>query len=294
MPDAPPTVRLVKNELGRGAANALRAGFAAASGNVVVTTMADLSDPPEVIPAMAEKVRRENAVVVSGSRYMAGGSQSGGPWIKSSLSRAACLLLHWVAGVGTHDATTNFKAYSREFLARTPVESTGAFDIALELTVKAHLAGELVGEVPSSWIERSHGASRFRVWAWAPQYLRWWARAMLQPAIVWTLALALGVWSWMRASSLDAGAINALAAALLATALGLAWILAARAARRRMLVVDALHAALWTCPVPDVLARPSIGAIEVGVSVLASCALLYLTVERVRLTAWLKALRGAG
>ena len=34
MPDAPPSVRLVKNDLGRGAAFALRAGFAAAAGDV--------------------------------------------------------------------------------------------------------------------------------------------------------------------------------------------------------------------------------------------------------------------
>ena len=180
MPDAPPTVRLVKNDLGRGAANALRAGFAAATGDVVVTTMADLSDPPELIPVMATQMRRDGAAVVSGSRYMSGGSQTGGPWVKSTFSRAACLLLRLVAGLGTHDATTNFKAYSREFLARTPVESTAAFDIALELTVKAHLAGEVVGQVPSSWVERSHGASRFKVWAWAPQYLRWWGRAMAE------------------------------------------------------------------------------------------------------------------
>ena len=40
MPDAPPTLRLVRNRIGRGAANAIRAGFAAASGDVIVTTMA--------------------------------------------------------------------------------------------------------------------------------------------------------------------------------------------------------------------------------------------------------------
>ena len=46
MPDRPASVRLVKNTLGRGALQAIRAGFAAATGDVVVTTMADLSDPP--------------------------------------------------------------------------------------------------------------------------------------------------------------------------------------------------------------------------------------------------------
>ena len=39
----------MRNRIGKGAANAIRAGFEAARGDVVVTTMADLSDPPERI-----------------------------------------------------------------------------------------------------------------------------------------------------------------------------------------------------------------------------------------------------
>src|SRR5262245_20889623 len=63
MPDRPASVRLVRNTLGRGALNAIRSGFAAAQGDVVVTTMADLSDPPDRIPLMAEKIRSGADVV---------------------------------------------------------------------------------------------------------------------------------------------------------------------------------------------------------------------------------------
>ncbi len=113
MTDCPPSVRLVKNDLGRGVAYALQAGFQAARGDVVVTTMADLSDPPDVIPAMVAKVRREGADVVSGSRYMRGGSQTGGPLLKRTLSRWAGLGLRWLTRINTHDPTTNFRAYTR-------------------------------------------------------------------------------------------------------------------------------------------------------------------------------------
>jgi len=190
MPDRPPTVRLVRNAFGRGAANALKSGFLAAEGDVTVTTMADLSDPPEAIPAMAALVR-SGAAVVSGSRYMPGGGLEGGPFVKSNLSRLACLSLYWMAGVPTHDATNNFRAYAPGFLERCQVESAGAFDIALELTIKAHLAGELVAEVPTSWVDRSAGDSRFRVWAWMPKYLRWWWLAMAAPLLTWTSWLVL-------------------------------------------------------------------------------------------------------
>ncbi len=59
--------------------------------------MADLSDPPAVILLMAEKIRA-GADVVSGSRYMKGGSQTGGPFLKRTLSRMAGLSLYYLAG----------------------------------------------------------------------------------------------------------------------------------------------------------------------------------------------------
>ena len=178
MTDAPPTLRLVRNDLGRGVAFAMRAGFNAATGDVVVTTMADLSDPPEVILAMAAKIRDDGADVVSGSRYMPGGSQTGGPRLKTLLSRVAGLSLHWIARLGTHDATTNFRAYSRRFLNAVRVESTAGFELGLELTVKAHLGGFRVDEVPSTWVDRTAGTSRFQLRKWLPHYLRWYWRAM--------------------------------------------------------------------------------------------------------------------
>jgi dolichol-phosphate mannosyltransferase len=173
MQDRPAALRLVKNDLGRGVIYALQAGFHAARGDVVVTTMADLSDPPEVIPAMVAKVWQEGADVVSGSRYMKGGSQIGGPLLKRTLSRLAGLALHWLTGIPTHDPTTNFRAYRKSYLRQVQIESSKGFEVALELTVKAHVLGFRVDEVPSSWQDRSAGQSRFKLWAWLPHYLRW-------------------------------------------------------------------------------------------------------------------------
>lgn len=178
MPDRPPTVHLVKNDLGRGVAFALRAGFQAARGDVVVSFMGDLSDPPEGILAMAEKIRGEGAQVVSGSRYMKGGKQVGGPWLKGFLSRAAGGSLYWLAGVGTRDPTTNFRAYSGEFLRQINLESCHGFEVGLELTVKAHRMGLKVMEVPSVWRDRTQGQSRFRLFSWLPHYLRWYLKGM--------------------------------------------------------------------------------------------------------------------
>src|ERR1041385_7707572 len=74
MPDKPRNVRLVHNTLGPSPSFAIRAGIGAAAGDVIAVTMADLSDPPDAILEMTKKIRA-GADVVSGSRYMRGGSQ---------------------------------------------------------------------------------------------------------------------------------------------------------------------------------------------------------------------------
>ncbi|OBK43391.1 glycosyltransferase [Mycobacterium sp. 1081908.1] len=186
MPDRPESVRLVRNSLGKGVANALIAGFAAARGDVVVTSMADLSDPPSVIPLMVAKIREEGADVVSGSRYMPGGTQRGGPRLKTLMSRTAGLSLHYVGRLPTHDATTNFRAYSRRFLQEVPVESGRGFEVGLELTTKAHLLGYRIDEVPSSWDDRTAGTSKFDLVGWLPAYLHWYGLAMRRPLLQWT------------------------------------------------------------------------------------------------------------
>ncbi|HEX6986027.1 MAG TPA: glycosyltransferase [Planctomycetaceae bacterium] len=175
LPDSakPPVVRLVRNDLGRGVRYAIEAGMRAARAPVVVVTMADLSDDLSRVGEMVERVER-GADVVAASRYMPGGRQIGGPWLKGLLSRAAGLSLHRLAGLPTHDPTNSFKAYRRAFLEATPIESTAGFSLALELTAKAHFRGGRVEEVPAVWCDRSAGRSRFRLFAWLPHYLRWY------------------------------------------------------------------------------------------------------------------------
>jgi len=170
-----PTVRGLRNELGRGVLNAMKAGIAASSGPYVLISMSDGSDEPHVVDSMVA-LALDGADVVSASRYMRGGHQVGGPPLKRLMSRTAGLTLHWFAGVPTHDPTNNFKLYSRRFLDSVTIESTAGFELALELTVKATIAGRRVAEVPTTWRDRTAGQSNFKLRKWLPHYLHWyWA-----------------------------------------------------------------------------------------------------------------------
>jgi glycosyltransferase involved in cell wall biosynthesis len=172
-----PGLRGLRNDLGRGVLNAMVAGIAGTTAPYVLISMADGSDEPRIVDSMIA-LARDGADVVAASRYMAGGRQIGGPRLKRLLSRTAGLTLHWFGGVQTHDPTNNFKLYSRRLLDSLTIESKAGFELALELTVKATIAGRRVAEVPTTWRDRTAGTSNFKLRAWLPQYLRWYLRAL--------------------------------------------------------------------------------------------------------------------
>ena len=78
------TVRGLRNDLGRGVLNAMKAGIAAARGEFVLITMSDGSDEPAIVDAMVARARA-GADVVAASRYMRGGRQIGGPRLKRNV-----------------------------------------------------------------------------------------------------------------------------------------------------------------------------------------------------------------
>jgi len=167
-------VVLLKNKYGRGALNAIKTGLESAATPLLIVTMADLSDPPEVMNLMVERARTAHADVVCASRYMAGGRQYGGRRLKSLFSRLAGISLHALTGIPTHDISNSFKLYRRSMLDAITIESRGGFEIGMEITVKAFIAGYTVCEVPTTWRDRLSGQSRFKLWTWLPRYLRWY------------------------------------------------------------------------------------------------------------------------
>jgi dolichol-phosphate mannosyltransferase len=177
-PDEHANVTLVHNDLGRGALNAIRKGFQTAQHpGAVVVVMADLSDDLAMVEPMYRLIEG-GYDVVAGSRYCPGGSQEGGPLFKKTLSRLAGVSLHALTRIPTRDVTNAFRIYRTSFLRSVDIESSGGFELSLELTVKAWAYGFRVGEVPSHWRDRADGESKFQLKAWLPKYVRWYAEAL--------------------------------------------------------------------------------------------------------------------
>ena len=164
------------NTYGPGPANAIRFGLDNVRTPVTVVTMADGSDDPQQIDPLARLVER-GVVIAAASRYANAGQQVGGPVFKQALSRAAGLSLYWLGRVGTRDATNSFKAYNTAFVRAAGIESDKGFEIGIELVAKARRARLPVAEVPTIWLDRAFGVSTFKLRAWLPRYLHWYAYA---------------------------------------------------------------------------------------------------------------------
>lgn len=163
-----------KNQFGKGVINALRWGFAHAKPGPVIVVMGDCSDKLDIIPEMIQ-LWKNGATVVSPSRYMPGGKQHGGPFIKGLMSRVAGVMLK-VVGFPTADPTNNFKLYDGSWLAAQRIESVGGFEVAIELCYHAFQQGKKIVELPTEWRDRTAGESRFQLLKWTPLYLKWWLK----------------------------------------------------------------------------------------------------------------------
>ena len=168
-----PRLRCLVGGYGPGPANAIRFGIDQARAEIAVVTMADESDDPRQIDALAALVSG-GACIAAASRYAKGGAQIGGPLTKSVLSRLAGRSLALLARAGTCDATNSYKAYSAAFVREVGIDSCEGFAIGIELVAKARRLRRPVAEIPTVWLDRDEGESGFRVLAWLPSYLRWY------------------------------------------------------------------------------------------------------------------------
>ena len=73
-----------------------------------------------------------------------------------------------------------FKAYDRKFLNNVSVESKNGFTLGLEMIVKAKLNKNPIGEIPTIWIDRTYGESKFDLKRFLPSYLYWVYRLIIR------------------------------------------------------------------------------------------------------------------
>lgn len=174
-----PRFRFELNQIAVGPAGAIKQGIRFAKGEMIAVVSGDGSDDISQLDSLAGLVERGVSVAVA-SRYMKGGQLVGAPLLKAWLSRLAGITLYLFARLGTRDATNNFKVYSKEFINSIVIESNYGFEIGLELTTKAKLLNFRIAEIPTIWIERTEGESKFPLISSLRFYLKWYLKAIFR------------------------------------------------------------------------------------------------------------------
>jgi len=147
---------VVEDRPGKGAA--LRTGFAAARGDYVVMLDADGSMDPLEIPLFLQALR-DGWDVVKGSRFLpTGGSTDISP-IRTLGNWALLKIAERLFGFRQTDFCYGFIAFQRTALSALELTATG-FEIEAQITVRAHLNGLRVTEVPSIEAPRRNGQSQ--------------------------------------------------------------------------------------------------------------------------------------
>jgi glycosyltransferase involved in cell wall biosynthesis len=155
----------------RGKGSALRAGFAAATGEIIVMLDADGSTDPGEIPAFVG-VLLSGADIAVGSRFVQGGGTADMERHRKLGNWALTRLVRSLFGGKYSDLCYGYTAFWRDQLGSLDVDCTG-FEVETAIHVRAIDAGLRVAEVPSFEAPRLHGVSNlnamrdgFRILGW--------------------------------------------------------------------------------------------------------------------------------
>jgi dolichol-phosphate mannosyltransferase len=163
-------VRCVTRTDRRGFGSALRAGFEASTGDVMIPIMGDCSDDIAEIPRMLERIEA-GADLVAGARYIPGGAIIG-ETPKQQISRVYSKIIKSLSSIACDDVSNSFRAYRRSIWENIDNQSN-SFDISVEMTVKAAARGYRLDQVPAVWTNRAAGQSQFSMLKETTHYGRW-------------------------------------------------------------------------------------------------------------------------
>jgi dolichol-phosphate mannosyltransferase len=172
------SVRLERHGRNRGLGAALRTGFAAARGAVVVTTDSDATYRFSEIPALLKRLGPQ-VDIVTASPYHPEGAVAGVPAYRLVLSRGSSLIYRTLVGRHIYTYTALFRAYRADVLRTVPFQSDGFLAVA-ELLVNAMLCGYRVVEFPATLHSRVAGASKAKLLRTIVAHLRFQSDVLMR------------------------------------------------------------------------------------------------------------------
>jgi glycosyltransferase involved in cell wall biosynthesis len=155
--------RVVLHDGNRGKGAALRSGFAAATGDVVVVQDADLEYDPNEFPKLLRPFVENAADVVFGSRFIGGESHRVLYYWHYVGNRALTTLSNVFTNLNLTDMEVCYKLFRREVIQRIAIEED-RFGFEPEITAKVARLGCSVYEVGISYAGRTYAEGKKIGW----------------------------------------------------------------------------------------------------------------------------------
>jgi glycosyltransferase involved in cell wall biosynthesis len=160
--EADPEILLIRHPENRGKGACIRTGLAAATGDVIIIQDADLEYDPQDYPLLVEPIRRGEARVVYGSRFLRGRPPM--QWPNLLCNRLLALAANLLYGARITDEATCYKAFEAALLKDLPLECR-RFEFCPEVTAKVRRRGIKIHEVPIRYTARTFDAGKkIRPW----------------------------------------------------------------------------------------------------------------------------------
>lgn len=154
-----PKIRIVQQK-GKGKGAALRCGFEAATGDVLVMLDADGSTDPTEIPVFLDALM-QGADFVKGSRFLNGGGTSDMTRLRRLGNQGFVFLVELLFGAKYSDLCYGYNAFWVHVLPAISLDTDG-FEIETKMNVQVVRGGFKVVEVPSFEAPRVFGEGRLR------------------------------------------------------------------------------------------------------------------------------------
>jgi glycosyltransferase involved in cell wall biosynthesis len=156
-----PDIRVLR-QIHHGKGDALRIGFAASSGDILVMIDADGSTDPKEIPAFIEALL-DGHDFAKGSRYIKGGGSDDITLVRNLGNSFLSLLVNTLFGTKYSDLCYGYNAFWRHCLAHIQIDCDG-FEVETQINIRVKKAGLDIVEVPSIERARIFGESNLHAW----------------------------------------------------------------------------------------------------------------------------------
>lgn len=158
-----PDLKVLTHAVNQGKGAALRTGFAAATGDIVLIQDADLEYDPQEYARLLQPILDGHADVVYGSRFLGGGAHRVVFYWHYLGNKLLTTLSNMTTNLNLTDMEVCYKVFKREVIQSIPLQEN-RFGFEVEITAKIARRKLKIYEVPISYYGRDYSEGKKIGW----------------------------------------------------------------------------------------------------------------------------------